>query len=93
MICFAQDTESSESEQSDDEPQSEGEAPATAAAEQKKENLCRRSKYYEGRLASLKKGNYLLKANVERLTDDVNKQKEMSLVLQEDLNSVLAELG
>lgn len=88
-----QETESSESEESEDEPQSEGEAPASATPEQKKENLCRRCKYYEGRLTSLKKGNYLLKANVERLQDDVNKQKEMSLVLQEDLNSVLAELG
>ncbi|XP_050442603.1 DNA ligase 1 isoform X2 [Adelges cooleyi] len=82
-----------ESEESDDEPKSEGEAPATATADEKKDNLNRRSKYYEGRLTSLKKGNYLLKANVERLQDDVNKQKEMSLVLQEDLNSVLAELG
>ncbi|XP_001946942.3 formin-like protein 14 [Acyrthosiphon pisum] len=88
-----EESESSESEESDDEPQSEGEAPASATPEQKKDNLCRRSKYYEGRLTSLKKGNYLLKANVERLQDDVNKQKEMSLVLQEDLNSVLAELG
>lgn len=95
VFCFArfQVSESSESEESDDEPKSEGEAPASATPEQKKENLCRRSKYYEGRLTSLKKGNYLLKANVERLQDDVNKQKEMSLVLQEDLNSVLAELG
>uniref|UniRef100_A0A2S2QU59 WH2 domain-containing protein n=1 Tax=Sipha flava TaxID=143950 RepID=A0A2S2QU59_9HEMI len=88
-----EESESSESEESDDDPQSEGEAPASATPEQKKDNLCRRFKYYEGRLTSLKKGNYLLKANVERLTDDVNKQKEMSLVLQEDLNSVLAELG
>lgn len=90
--CF-QETESSDSEESEDEPQSEGEAPETATPEEKKENLRRRSKYYEGRLTSLKKGNYLLKANVERLQDDVNKQKEMSLVLQEDLNSVLSELG
>ncbi|VVC36825.1 WH2 domain [Cinara cedri] len=88
-----EESESSESEESDDEPHSEGEAPATATPDQKKENLNRRSKYYEGRLTSLKKGNYLLRANVERLQDDVNKQKEMSLVLQEDLNSVLAELG
>lgn len=94
MWCLCiQESESSESEESDDEPKSEGEAPASATPEQRKDNLCRRSKYYEGRLTSLKKGNYLLKANVERLQDDVNKQKEMSLVLQEDLNSVLAELG
>ncbi|XP_050534910.1 uncharacterized protein LOC126901965 isoform X1 [Daktulosphaira vitifoliae] len=82
-----------ESDDSDDDTQSEGEAPESASPEEKKDNLNRRSKYYEGRLASLKKGNYLLKANVERLQDDVNKQKEMSLVLQEDLNSVLTELG
>lgn len=34
-----------------------------------------------------------MKANIERLQDDVNKQREMSLTLQEDLNNILADLG
>lgn len=50
-------------------------------------------KKHEGRMSSLKKGNYLLKAQVDRLKDDLVKQREASLSLQEDLDSVLAELG
>ncbi len=34
-----------------------------------------------------------MKANIERLQDDLNKQREMSLTLQEDLNNILADLG
>jgi hypothetical protein len=41
----------------------------------------------------LKKGNYLLQANVERLKDEINKQKEQSTILQADLDSVIADLG
>lgn len=52
-----------------------------------------RAKRHEGILNALKKGNYLLKANVDRQRDDLNKQREMSITLQEDLNSVLSELG
>lgn len=44
-------------------------------------------------LSSLKKGNNLIKANIERVQDDINKQREMSLTLQEDLNNILADLG
>ena len=50
-------------------------------------------KKQEGRLSSLKKGNYLLKAQVDRLKDNLVKQREESIALQEDLDSVLAELG
>lgn len=50
-------------------------------------------KKHEGRLAALKKGNYLLKAQVDRIKDTLIKQREDSLALQEDLDSVLAELG
>lgn len=50
-------------------------------------------KKHEGRLTALKKGNYLFKAQVDRLKDDLAKQREKSLTLQEDLDSVLAELG
>lgn len=41
----------------------------------------------------MKKGNYLLKAQVDRIKDDLAKQREKSITLQEDLDSVLAELG
>lgn len=44
-------------------------------------------------MAALKKGNYLLKAQVDRIKDDLAKQREDSIRLQEDLDSVLAELG
>lgn len=50
-------------------------------------------KRHEGRLATLKKGNYLLKTTVDRLKDDLSRQREESITLQEDLDSVLAELG
>lgn len=52
-----------------------------------------RTRRHEGILGALKKGNYLLKANIDRVKDDLSKHREMSLMLQEDLNSVLAELG
>jgi hypothetical protein len=35
----------------------------------------------------------MLKAQVERLKDDLAKQREESIILQEDLDSVLSELG
>ncbi|KAL1130078.1 hypothetical protein AAG570_013018 [Ranatra chinensis] len=88
-----EDTESeSESEESEG-GESEGDLPESATNEDKISNFNRRIKVYETRLTTLKKSNYLLKANIDRRQDDLNRQKEMSLTLQEDLNSVLAELG
>jgi len=82
----------SESEESEEE-ESDGDLPPDAPAESRKQNLSERVKRHENCLAALRKGNYLLKANIDRIRDDLFKQKEMSLRLQEDLNSVLAELG
>ncbi|KAJ9599611.1 hypothetical protein L9F63_009928, partial [Diploptera punctata] len=82
----------SESEESEEE-ESDGDLPPDAPAEKRKANLSERAKRHENCLGALRKGNYLLKANIDRLKDDLFKQKEMSLALQEDLNSVLAELG
>ncbi|XP_047097690.1 bromodomain-containing protein 4-like [Schistocerca piceifrons] len=82
----------SESEQSEEE-QSDGDLAPDAPPEKRKQNLTERAKRHENALAALKKGNFLLKANIDRLKDELFKQKEMSLTLQEDLNSVLAELG
>ncbi|KRT86024.1 hypothetical protein AMK59_2933 [Oryctes borbonicus] len=91
------ETESSESESETSESETESEKsqsePEDASTEKIKENLSSRSKRHENLLAALKKGNLMLKANVERLQDDLNKQKELTMALQEDLDSVLAELG
>lgn len=82
----------SESESSEEEESSESEDEDSPIDEQKN-SLQTRVKRHENCLNALKKGNYMLKANVDRLQDDLNKQKEMVLSLQEDLDSVLAELG
>lgn len=82
----------SESEESEEE-ESDGDLPPDAPDDKRKQNFTDRAKRHENILGALKKGNYLLKANIDKLKDDMFKQKEMSLTLQEDLNSVLAELG
>ncbi|XP_018336830.1 DNA ligase 1 isoform X2 [Agrilus planipennis] len=85
----------SESESSGSESESElsvSEA-EDAPVEKKKQNLSTRTNKHENRLAALKKGNYMLKTNVERLQDDMNKQKDMTMELQQELDSVLADLG
>ncbi|XP_046740171.1 DNA ligase 1-like isoform X2 [Diprion similis] len=84
--------EESESEESEDEEESESEDD-NAPVEKRKNSLQTQVKRHEGRLATLKKGNYLLKATVDRLKDDLARQREESITLQEDLDSVLAELG
>lgn len=80
----SEDDSESEVSQSEDED---------APVEKKKTNLSSRVKRHENRLNALKKGNFLLKTNAERLQDDLNKQKDMTASLQEDLDSVLSELG
>ncbi|CAH1393531.1 unnamed protein product [Nezara viridula] len=88
----AEETETESEEQSDQED-SEDDLSESASAQDKIKNLNRRIKTYETLVTRAKKGNYLLKANIDRRQDDVNRQKEMSLALQEDLNAVLSELG
>lgn len=90
------ESESSESEsESDTESDSEKSVSEDEDAphEKQKDNLTKRGNRHENILGALKKGNYMLKTNVERLQDDLSKQKEMTAALQDDLNSVLAELG
>lgn len=58
--------------------------------ENKKLNLEPRIKRHDGRLSSLKKGNYLVEANVERLKDEIKEHKEKCQALQTDLDSVIA---
>ncbi|XP_012288033.1 trichohyalin isoform X2 [Orussus abietinus] len=83
-----EESESEESEEEESDTDNENEPP-----EKRKQYLQERAKKHENRLAALKKGNYLLKAQVDRLKDDLVKQREESVTLQEDLDSVLAELG
>ncbi|XP_070168991.1 glutamic acid-rich protein isoform X2 [Polyergus mexicanus] len=83
-----EESESEESEEEESESDDE-EAPI----DKRKNNLQKHVKKHEGRLAALKKGNYLLKVQVDRIKDDLAKQREDSIRLQEDLDSVLAELG
>nr|CAI5859421.1 unnamed protein product [Callosobruchus analis] len=80
------DSDGSESEKSQSEPED-------APVDKQKDNLSSRTKRHENRLNALKKGNFLLKTNAERLQDDLNKQKDLTASLQEDLDSVLSELG
>lgn len=83
----------SESSETDSESEKSMSEPEDAPHEKKKDNLTKRTNKHEGRLSALKKGNYMLKTNVERLQDDLNKQKEESVTLQQELDSVLSELG
>lgn len=89
------ETETESETESDDDSGSEKSVSESedAPPEKKRENLEKRAKRHENILAALKKGNYVLKTNAERLQDDLNKQKEDTAQLQEDLDSVLSELG
>ncbi|XP_060533543.1 glutamic acid-rich protein-like isoform X2 [Cylas formicarius] len=89
----SEDESESESEESDSDSEKSLSEPEDAPLDKKKANLSARVKKHEGRVNALKKGNFLLKTNAERLQDDLNKQKEMTASLQEDLDSVLSELG
>lgn len=80
------ETEESESERSQSEPED-------APPERKKENLIGRTRRHENRLNALKKTNFMLKTSAETLQDNHNLQKEKTQQLQQDLDSVLAELG
>ncbi|KAJ8972446.1 hypothetical protein NQ314_000179, partial [Rhamnusium bicolor] len=100
----AEEEESEEEEETSEEEESESDSDDSdsersqsededAPIEKKKTNLTARAKRHENILNALKKGNFLLKTNAERLQDELNKQKEMTASLQEDLDSVLSELG
>ncbi|CAK9819347.1 hypothetical protein ANTPLA_LOCUS10202 [Anthophora plagiata] len=106
LMSESEDDEKDEEEDEEEETESEEESESEESEEEETETededqslegqrntLQKQAKKHEGRLAALKKGNYLLKAQVDRLKDDLVKQREESLTLQEDLDSVLAELG
>lgn len=89
-----EETESEEESESEESEEEESESDDDQAPVEKRKSILQKHvKQHEGRLAALKKGNYLLKAQVDRIKDSLIKQRENSLSLQEDLDSVLAELG
>ncbi|XP_070518238.1 calponin homology domain-containing protein DDB_G0272472 isoform X2 [Cardiocondyla obscurior] len=89
-----EETDSEEESESEESEEEESESDDDQAPIEKRKSILQKHvKKHEGRLAALKKGNYLLKAQVDRIKDDLMKQREDSLSLQEDLDSVLAELG
>ncbi|CAB3246201.1 unnamed protein product [Arctia plantaginis] len=83
------ETETEQDTESDTESESE---PEDAPLPKKKENLTTRLKRHEGRVHALKKYNALLMANVDRLKDDVLKQREESSSLQKELDSLIDDL-
>ncbi|CAK1541636.1 unnamed protein product [Leptosia nina] len=86
-----EETETETEQDTESETESESE-PEDAPLPKKKDNLNTRLKRHETRVNALKKGNTLLMANVDRLKDDVLKQKEMSLSLQKELDSLIEDL-
>nr|XP_013189642.1 unnamed protein product [Amyelois transitella] len=86
-----EETETETEQDTESETESESE-PEDAPLPKKKENLSTRLKRHETRVNALKKGNALLMANVDRLKDDVLKQREESQTLQKELDSLIDDL-
>ncbi|XP_045770289.1 DNA ligase 1-like isoform X2 [Maniola jurtina] len=86
-----EETESETEQETESETESESE-PEDAPLPKKKENLAKRLKRHETRVNALKKGNALLMANVDRLKDDVLIQKEESVTLKKELDSLIEDL-
>lgn len=86
-----EETETETEQDTESETESESE-PEDAPLPKKKDNLTKRLKRHETRVNALKKGNTLLMANVDRLKDDVLIQKEKSVTLQKELDSLIEDL-
>ncbi|XP_028159377.1 DNA ligase 1 isoform X6 [Ostrinia furnacalis] len=86
-----EETETETEQDTESETESESE-PEDAPLPNKKENLSKRVKRHETRVHALKKGNALLMANVDRMKDDVLKQREESMTLQKELDSLIEDL-
>ncbi|XP_052752024.1 DNA ligase 1 isoform X2 [Galleria mellonella] len=86
-----EETETETEQDTESETESESE-PEDAPLPKKKDNLTKRVKRHETRVNALKKGNALLMANVDRLKDDVLKQREESVTLQKELDSLIEDL-
>ncbi|XP_047999389.1 DNA ligase 1 [Leguminivora glycinivorella] len=86
-----EETETETEQDTESETESESE-PEDAPLPKKKDNLTARLKRHESRVNALKKGNALLMANVDRLKDDVLKQREESMTLKSELDSLISDL-
>ncbi|KAM3963931.1 uncharacterized protein ACR2FA_001965 [Aphomia sociella] len=86
-----EETETETEQDTESETESESE-PEEAPLPNKKDNLTKRVKRHETRVNALRKGNALLMANVDRLKDDVLKQREESVTLQKELDSLIDDL-
>ncbi|XP_013146482.1 PREDICTED: DNA ligase 1-like [Papilio polytes] len=86
-----EETETETEQDTESETESESE-PEDSPLPNKKDNLTKRLKRHETRVNALKKGNALLMANVDRLKDDVLKQREESMTLQKELDSLIDDL-
>ncbi|KAI8442194.1 hypothetical protein MSG28_005787 [Choristoneura fumiferana] len=86
-----EETETETEQDTESETESESE-PEDAPLPKKKENLMTRVKRHETRVNALKKGNALLMANVDRMQDDVLKQREESVQLKKELDSLIDDL-
>ena len=90
------DEEEEESESStddDNDNESLDSEPESAAFGKRKNNYYKRTKAHEMNLDGLKKSNSHLKTRLDRIIDQLSKQKVMSLALKEELDSFLEELG
>jgi hypothetical protein len=90
-----EEEESSESE-SESETESEPESDAEDMSDPpqfRTEALIKKNKVHENRLNLIKKGNYLLKATVDKLKESLEKQQHKTLDVQQELNTIVCELG
>lgn len=55
--------------------------------------LNERVRLHENVLTSLKNGNYLLKSKVDKMQEDLRKERQKRAALELELNTCLAELG
>ncbi|XP_011556990.3 glutamic acid-rich protein isoform X2 [Plutella xylostella] len=86
-----EETETETEQDTESETESESE-PEDAPIPKKKDNLMTRLKRHETRVNALKKGNALLIANVDRMKDEVLKQRDESASLKKELDSLIEDL-
>ena len=85
------DEEESSSESEEEESSSEEDDPA-APHEDRLNLFNKRVKRWDNILNALKKGNYLLRANLDRLKDDLEEVRIKYHDLEHELNTVLADV-
>jgi len=90
-----QEESSSSEDEEDDLPSSSSSSESDdsdAGLEDRLEGFNRRIKRREAVVNGLRKGNYLLRANIERLKDEADETRLKYQDLEHELNSVLADV-